>query len=250
MEPNESVFSMFSTDYDQQLTLLDEQEQQDTVDELFQMALNQKKHVERIMAAMGLFFSLSTACVTIYHAFLSLRPSSIISIKEALLLSCDEESKKEFACNTTFVLGGLYSAYLHLLAAARNVSGDAGDLEIDCLTILTNPLHLVGRMVRSLVLPPTLENEENYLCVHRHRGTQVLLLDDSILLLMALASPIIYLMITCDMTRIPSTSIYISATSYCNILTAVCCIYLRRETIATLSSLEQVKKAKYHYKSL
>jgi hypothetical protein len=105
-------------------------------------------------------------------------------------------------------------------------------------------------MARSLVLPPKFESEEKYLCDHRHRGTQVLLLDDSILLLMSLALPIIYLLVTCDTTQIPFTSIYVSATSYCNILTAVCCIYLRRETTATLSSLEQVKKAKYHYKSL
>jgi hypothetical protein len=251
MEPNRSVFSKLPTDYDQQLTLLDEQEQQDTVYELFQMALNQKKHAERIMAAMGLFFPLSTACATVYHAYISLRPLSMIAIKQVILLSYDDESKKEFVCNITFVLGGLYSAYMHLLSAARNISIDANDEAIYCLSILTNPLRLARRVLRSLLLNSKLENEEKYFCVNRHPGAQVVLLfHDSILLLLSFISPLIFVLITHEMIQIPSTSTFISAMSYCNILTALCSIYLRRETRATLSSIEQLHKNKYHYKSL
>ncbi len=251
MEPNGSVFSKLPTDYDQQLTLLDEQEQQDTVHELFQMALHQKKHAERIMAAMGLFFSLSTACATIYHAYISLRPLSMMTIKRVILFSFDEDSKEEFLCNITFVLGGLYSAYMHLLSAARNISVDANGDEIYCLTTLTNPVRLVRRVLHSLFLTSKLENEEKYFCVYRHApGALGLLFHDSILLLLSSVSPIIFVLITYEMIQIPSISTCISAMSCCNILTALCSIYLRRETRATLCSLEQLHKYKYNYKSL
>lgn len=237
---------------DQQSILLDEQEQDDVINELFQVALHHRNHAERTICVMGLFFSFGMVGATIYY---SLFVILLLLRKDNREEEEEEDAPISIACAVGYILGGLYSAYLHLLATATNVSffaleNDAGNY---LLTVLPNPIRLARRIVQKVLLMPEEKNEEMYLYFHRHRcyPTQEQLLRDVILVLLSFVSPTIFFLISSSNT-IPTSTItaVMSSIACCNIITAGCGILIRRDTFSTLSSVRDLKESKYHYKSL
>lgn len=243
---------------EQQSILLDEQEQEDVINELFQVALHHRDRAERIMCAMGLFFSFCMVGATIYYSlFVILLPLVLLLLQKVNREEEEEEedAPKLIACAVGYIFGGLYSAYLHLLAAATHDSffrleNDKGNY---LLTAFPNPIRLVRRMAQKVLLVSEGKNEETYLYFHRHNcyPTQEPLLLDVILVLLSFLSPTIFFLIRRSNT-IPTSTITTAmpAIACCNIITAGCGIFIRRDTFSTLSSVRDLKKSKYHYKSL